>query len=132
MRRLSLILALVGCAKGAPLEEGSGDVDASITHQPDAPSQLVDAAVASPDAPPVDAPSAGCTTMTSNLLANGSFESVAANWVEARIDPSYPLVTNSSGPTGAQSGTYRAWLAGVETTTANNKDSLYQQVAVPA
>ncbi len=126
MRRLYLILALgcaVGCARGAVTEEREGDVDAAVPRT-DA-SQLVDASVTAPD-------SGACTTVTRNLLTNGNYEGGIAPWVEQRIDAGYPLVTNSAGPTGAQSGTYRAWLAGVATTPASNKDSLYQEVAIPA
>jgi hypothetical protein len=131
MRRLYLTLVLVGCAQGAATEEGGGDVDAAVTARPDAPFHLVDAAVDAAVITP-DAPPAGCTTTTSNLLSNGNFDTGISPWVEQRIDTGYPIVTNTAGPTGSQSGSYRAWLAGVETTTANNKDAVYQQIMVPA
>lgn len=71
--------------------------------------------------------------MTKNLLRNGNFETTPAgsDWQATPIDSTAPIVTNDAGGVAAQSPAYRAWMGGIETTAANNKDVLYQDVAIP-
>lgn len=77
----------------------------------------------------VDTPS-GCTPTIRNLLANPNFDMTPTGmgWVEAPIDPSYPIITADA--TLVQSAPNTAWMGGIARANAN--DALYQDVAVPA
>jgi hypothetical protein len=61
---------------------------------------------------------------SSNLFANGDFESGATGWVQAAA--SGTVITNNA--TAAHAGSWYAWLAGYDAAA----DSLYQDVAIPA
>ena len=123
---------VTGCASaGSALEDG---IDASTAPTVDAPSSpTVDApitpAIDAPITPPIDAPPQ-CMVMTRNLLTNPSFDAtpVGMGWVQAPIDPLYPIVT-ADGML-VQSAPNKAWMAGLARANAN--DTLYQDVTVPA
>jgi hypothetical protein len=80
--------------------------------------------------------STGCTTMTSNLLANANLDGtpMGTGWAEMPIDASNPLINAASADGGldAQSGAYRAWLGGYERAASSNIDVLSQDVQIPA
>jgi hypothetical protein len=57
------------------------------------------------------------------LIANGGFESGAANWTATA-----GVITNGTGQ-AARTGTWKAWLNGYG---ATHTDTLYQQVAIPS
>lgn len=123
---------VTGCASaGSALEEG---IDASPTPTVDAPSSpTVDApitpAIDAPITPPIDAPPQ-CTVTMTNLLTNPNFDAtpVGTGWVQAPIDPLYPIVTADGAL--VQSAPNKAWMAGLARANAN--DTLYQNVTVPA
>lgn len=128
MRWLYFALALAGCAQA---DTPRVEVDAAVQQQRDASvTTLADAAVVAPP----DGPTPTCTMVTQNLLMNGSFDATPAGtgWIAAPIDSTYPIVTNDAGGVPGQSGAYRAWMGGLERPVASNKDSLYQEVAIPA
>jgi hypothetical protein len=78
------------------------------------------------DGPPIDGPTQ-CTTMTVNLLQNGTFEGapLATMWTETRYQ-NQPIV-RTDGVAG-QSPTTKAWLGGLAPAT----DALSQDIAIPA
>ncbi len=122
-----------GCASaGSALEEtvdappGTPTVDAPITPAIDAP---ITPAIDAPITPAIDAPGP-CTVTTTNLLINASFDGtpVGTGWVQAPIDPLYPIITADG--TLVQSAPNKAWMAGLARANAN--DTLYQDITVPA
>lgn len=123
-----------GCASaGSALDEqvdaapGKPTIDAPPgTPTVDAP---ITPAIDAPITPAIDAPPP-CTVMTRNLLTNPSFDltPVGTGWVEAPIDPLYPIVTADG--TLVHSAPNKAWMAGFARANAN--DTLHQDVAVPA
>ena len=129
MRLLLACLALAaGCAQ-ASVNPGDDSPEVDAGPRPDSGSSLVDASVGGPD-------SGGgpCTTMTRNLLRNGDYDlsPTGVDWSAVPIDPAFPIVTNEAGGIAAQSGAFRAWMGGLERPAASNKDSLHQDVVVPA
>jgi hypothetical protein len=90
------------------------------------------------DAPPntnpaSDAPPSGCTTQTTDLLANGNLDGapVGGGWTTKPIDPTYPIISPDMPPVyAAASAPNTAWMGGFAQTGAN--DSMYQDVTVPA
>jgi len=133
MRRMrSLLVSLVGvvtaCAQAGSGEPRVGDIDASV--RSDSSISLTDSSVT----PPVDAPPAGCTTMTKNMLRNDKLDGTPAgvDWQSTPIDAAYPIITGDAGGVAAQSGTIRAWMGGLERSASLNKDALYQDVVIPA
>jgi hypothetical protein len=121
-RATALALALAGCASASEL--GRGDVDAGTDPSVDAATSAIDAALGADAAPP-------CTVVTRDLLTNSNFDATpeGTGWVEAPINPSYPIVTADAGGVAAQSPTRRAWMGGFEQVAT---DSLHQDVAIPA
>ena len=94
----------------------------------DAP--LIDGGMPDAFVPPPDA----CVAVNSQLLVNPVFDAspIGTGWQETRIDPSFPLVTNT-GNLAPQSAPNKAWLGGVEAGFGSTAtDVLYQQLTVPA
>lgn len=131
-RGLIAALALVGGCASAGSSPGNPPDAGSGTSMPDAGTTPVDAPSTPVDAPtvtPPDAPPAGCTMVTRNLLVNGSFDTapVGMGWTETPIDPMYPIVTADG--TLVQSAPNKAWMGGFEQVAT---DVLYQDIAIPA
>lgn len=121
--RLLFVLGLAlfaGCAQAGQ----SGDVDSGVRND----SSRLDSSTGGTDS------STSCTMVVTDLLANGDFDGTPAGtgWTAAPIDAAYPIVTGDTGGITAQSATIRAWMGGLERASASNKDSLYQDVMVPA
>ncbi len=78
---------------------------------------------------------ASCSPVTTELLMNEAFDGtpVATGWTQVKIDAAYPLVT-TAGPTPvtSMSAPNLVWLGGFAKPPASNKDSLTQNVTVPA
>lgn len=127
MRSLYVCLVLAGCAKGTSGGGGGGDIDASVRR--DSTTVPTDSSMTMG----TDA-SMGCTTMTKNMLRNGNYDATPAgvDWVGQPIDAAAPIVTDEAGGVAAKSGTFRAWMGGYEQSSSTNKDSLYQDVTIPA
>jgi hypothetical protein len=129
MRSLYVVLvAAAGCAQAGSQERGS-DVDASVTRNDSSIIGNVDARVSSVDG------ATGCTVVTKNILMNGNFDAGGAGWTVSPIVSGDPIINTQAGDGGAvapQSPTYRAWMGGIEEAPAANKDSIYQDVAIPA
>jgi hypothetical protein len=125
MRSLYVVLvAIAGCAQAGPSEHGA-DPDASVTRN--------DSALGGGDSN--SGTDAGCTVMTTNLLANGNFDAGGTGWTVAPIISGDPIINTQAGDGGAiapQTPTYRAWMGGVEQAPSTNKDVMYQDVAIPA
>lgn len=120
MRSLYIAL-LAGCASaGSNGGDDTGDIDASVRRDSSSPA----------DSTTVDGP---CMPMTKNLLRNGNLEAspAGADWAATPIVATAPIVTDEAGGVPAQSPAFRAWMGGVETTAAANKDVLHQDVAIP-
>lgn len=127
---LALALAVTGCAQagGSAIDQDAGGGGGGRIDSGTGPINNVDAAPPI-DAPPlIDAPP-GCTPMTTQLLANGNFDSapLGMGWTAAPIDPALPIVT---ADTLTETAPNKAWLGGFEQTP--NSDSLYQDVMIPA
>lgn len=125
MRSLYVVLvAIAGCAQAGPSERS--ELDASVTRN--------DSAIGGGDSS-IGGTDAACTVMTTNLLANGNFDAGGTGWTVTPILSGDPMINTQaadSGPVGAQSPTYRAWMGGVEQAPSTNKDAIYQDVAIPA
>jgi len=121
MRSLLVCLALAGCAQATSTPENT-DVDATVRRD----------STSGADSTPSDS-STGCTTMTKNMLRNGTFEGTPAgvDWNATPIDNTLPIVTNQAGGVAAQSPAYRAWMGGLEQSATTNKDVLYQDITLP-
>jgi hypothetical protein len=127
MRSLYVALvAIAGCAQAGSSEHGSNP-DASVTRS-DGSIGGNDSSVGGQDS------TTACTTMTTNLLANGNFDAGGTGWTVTPILTGDPIINTQAtdgGPVGAQSPTYRAWMGGVEDAPSVNKDAMYQDVAIP-
>lgn len=116
---------LTACAQAGQSEHS--DPDASVTRN-DGNGGGGDSGVTGADS------STGCTVMTTNLLMNGNFDGGATGWTVSPILSGDPIINTKAADGGivdAQSPTYRAWMGGVEEAPASNKDSMYQDVAIP-
>jgi len=129
MRSLYVVLvAAAGCAQAGSQERGS-DVDASVMRSDSSIVSNFDARVTSVDG------STGCTVMTKNILMNGNFDAGGTGWTVTPIAAGDAIINTQAGDGGAvapQSPTYRAWMGGLEQAPSTNKDSIYQDVAIPA
>lgn len=89
-----------------------------------------DPAVGTGGTPPgLDAsPAVGCTMMTTDLLMNGSFDTMPAGsgWSSTPANPMYPIIT-SNGVT-PQSAPDKAWMGSVISAT----DDMHEDIAIPA
>lgn len=121
VRELYVVLVAAGAGMTACAQAGQAEhsePDASVTRN--------DSSVIGVDA--------GCTVTTANLLMNGNFDGGATGWTVSPILSGDPIINTKAADGGvvdAQSPTYRAWMGGVEEVPASNKDSMYQDVAIP-
>lgn len=123
MRSLYVVLvAVAGCAQAGTLERGQPD--ASVSRD----GSTFDSSVGGTDA--------ACAVQTKNILVNGNFDAGSTGWTVVPITSGDPLINTQagdSGPVGAQSPTYRAWMGGVLAGSgATVSDSMYQDVLIPA
>jgi hypothetical protein len=130
VRELYVVLGaacLAACAQAG--ESGRGaDPDASVVRNDSNGGGGSDSSVIGTDS------STGCTTMTTNVLANGNFDGGATGWTVTPILSGDPIINTKNadgGAVDAQSPTYRAWMGGVEAAPASNKDAMYQDVLIP-
>jgi hypothetical protein len=124
---VTVLGALTACAQaGEPGQ--SGDPDASVQRL-DSSGGGGDSNLSGTDS------STGCTTMTVNLLANGNLDAAGTNWTVTPIISGDPIINTKAadnGPVEAQTPAYRAWMGGVEQAPATNKDTVHQDVMIPA
>lgn len=122
MRSLYVVLvAAAGCAQAGSVERAQPD--ASVSRD----GSLFDSSVGGGDAP--------CTVQTTNILTNGNFDAGSTGWTVTPVISGDPIINTQAGDGGAlapQTPTYRAWMGGVEQAPSTNKDTMYQDVAIPA
>lgn len=113
------LCTLLGCATASREHVAP---DARQNPQPDA------SHVGPTDAPSSTDGAAHCTTMTSDLLMNGSFDGTPAGmgWTSTPANPSYPIVTTNG--LAAQSTPLKAWMGSF----VSASDDMHEDVAVPA
>ncbi len=125
VRELYVVLVAAGVGATACAQAGQSEPDASVVRN-DGNGQ--DSNVISTDS------STGCTVMTTNVLMNGNFDGGATGWTVSPILSGDPIINTKAADGGivdAQTPTYRAWMGGVEEAPSANKDSMYQDVAIP-
>lgn len=148
MKFCVLLLAAAGCASGSSaLGQGDANLPVDSSHT-DAP-KAIDAFVPPIDTPPIDAmidampdamPDAPpdafvCTPMTTQLLANPSFDltPIGTGWTQTPINPAFLPITDQDGAP-EQSAPYKVWLGGFVAPTAGGTvtDIVHQDIVVPA
>lgn len=140
MKFAVVLLTVAGCASGS---SALGQDDANNPPPVDAPKAVDAKPVDTP--PPIDAPADAapdappdafvCTPMTTQLLANPSFDLTpqGTGWTQTPIDAAFPPITDQDGA-AEQSAPYKVWLGGFEAPTIGTSvtDIVYQDVAIPA
>ncbi len=124
-RLLALALPMIAACATAGESGVEVGVDGSVEHHPDARPSPIDAPIQSIDAP------TSCTPAVVELLTNPAFDAApdGTGWVATPISAAYPLIT-AQGSVAPQSPTNKAWMGRLA--VANAKDSIYQDVVIPA
>ncbi len=119
--------ATLATIDGSAGRDGSLDAPSAVDAPGDMPSPSPDAGVSpDPDAAPEPPDAGGCTTTTTQLLANPSFDEGDEGW-EAE-DFAYLGQTPDGGSLMPQSGDYYASLSGFP----GSEPTIWQSVSVPA
>jgi len=130
------LVALTACsAQSSPSEltlpDASQAARTDAPNNPPPPPPGADAAVVPADAatPAGDA----CVPQVTQLLVNPAFDNapIGTGWSQTLIDVLSPLITDADGVV-EHTTPYKAWLGGFEAGTGTVKDSLVQNVAIPA